>query len=52
MSSNNKKDIKPEDLGTGLLSKAAQALVDRKKRQQEMNKRLGIKPEKKPNSNN
>ena len=44
--------VKPEDLGTGLLSKAAQALVDRKKRQQEMNKRFGIKSEPKPNANN
>lgn len=46
------KPVKPEELGTGLLSKAAQALVDRKKRQEAMNKRFGVSSKPKPNANN
>jgi len=46
------KQIEPEQLGTGLLSKAAKALKERKKRQEEMNKRFGISSPQKPNSNN
>jgi len=34
--------MKSEQLGTGLMSKAAKALEERKKRQQAMNKRFGI----------
>ena len=46
------KPIKPEELGTGLLSKAAQALLERKKRQEAMNKRFGIKKKSETNINN
>jgi len=46
------KQIKSEQLGTGLLSKAAKALEERKKRQRGMNKRFGISSAQKPNSNN
>ena len=46
------KQIKPEQLGTGLLSKAAKALAERKKRQEAMNKRFGISSPQKPNANN
>jgi len=43
--------IKSEQLGTGLLSKAAKALEERKKRQREMNKRFGISSPQKSNTN-
>lgn len=46
------QQVKPEQLGTGLLSKAAKALKERKKRQEEMNKRFGISSGTKPNANN
>lgn len=47
-------DNKPEDvpLGTGMADKAKRILEERKKRQQAMNKRFGIKSTPKPNENN
>jgi len=49
-----KKENKPEDvpLGTGMADDAKKILLDRKKRQEKMNKRFGIKSKPKPNINN
>lgn len=54
MSEDKKKQNKPEDvpLGTGMASKAAKILEERKKRQREMRKRFGISSPPKPNANN
>ena len=45
---------KPEDvpLGTGMASKAAKLLAERKERERKMRKRFGISSPPKPNSNN